>query len=234
MLGAPNICHTTQIASCDPVTAGVRVNGGRTAGGARRRLGEGGANVGPMLSYLDPGTGSMIVAAFAGGAAGFAVLLKMYWHRFLGVFSKKHRARAEEAQAQLLPDDRRRRRRPHLTPPRRDASVTARRADPGSFRDPLSRVFVGDDGVWRGLSKEALADYEVLAASRFFRDALARGDIVGTQRVEDDSVPGDWAARPAPRPHRRALLPVRVALRDAARRRPPAARPHPRPPSPTS
>jgi hypothetical protein len=55
-----------------------------------------------MLSYLDPGTGSMIVTAFAGGFAGFVVLVKMYGHRFLGVFSKKHRIRAEEARAELL------------------------------------------------------------------------------------------------------------------------------------
>jgi hypothetical protein len=54
-----------------------------------------------MLSYLDPGTGSMIAAAFAGGFAGFGVLLKMYGHRVLGVFSKKHRMQAEEARAEL-------------------------------------------------------------------------------------------------------------------------------------
>ncbi|CAN5799343.1 hypothetical protein BH20ACT4_BH20ACT4_09620 [soil metagenome] len=57
-----------------------------------------------MLSYLDPGTGGMIVAAFAGGAAGFGVLLRMYWHRIAGVFSKKHRAEAEAARAELVGD----------------------------------------------------------------------------------------------------------------------------------
>jgi hypothetical protein len=57
-----------------------------------------------VLSYLDAGTGSMIIAAFAGGAAGIAVLLRMYGHRILGVFSKKHRAQAEEAKAQLIGD----------------------------------------------------------------------------------------------------------------------------------
>ena len=57
-----------------------------------------------MLSYLDPGTGGMIAAALAGGVAGFMVLVKMYWHRFLGVFSKRHRAQAEEAKAQLVVD----------------------------------------------------------------------------------------------------------------------------------
>ena len=57
-----------------------------------------------MLSYLDPGTGSMIAAAFAGGFAGFMVLVKMYGHRMLGVVSKKHRAQAEEARAELVGD----------------------------------------------------------------------------------------------------------------------------------
>jgi hypothetical protein len=63
------------------------------------------ANVGWMLSYLDPGTGSMIAAALAGGAAGFVVLMKLYWHRVLGVFSKKHRAEAEAARAELVGED---------------------------------------------------------------------------------------------------------------------------------
>jgi hypothetical protein len=57
-----------------------------------------------MVSYLDPGTGGMIAAALAGGVAGFMVLVKMYWHRFLGIFSKKHRAQAEDARAQLVTD----------------------------------------------------------------------------------------------------------------------------------
>jgi hypothetical protein len=66
--------------------------------------------------------------------------------------------------------------------------------DPGSFRDPLSRVFVDAAGVWRGLSAEALADYEALAQSTFFRDALDRGDIVATERADSAvQLPGEWA-----------------------------------------
>ena len=69
------------------------------------------------------------------------------------------------------------------------------RPDAGSFRDPLSRVFVDDDAVWRGLTAEALADFEALAASTFFAAALDRGDIVATERVADPAdLPGDWAA----------------------------------------
>lgn len=55
--------------------------------------------------------------------------------------------------------------------------------DPGSFRDPLSRVYIDGDAVWRGLSAAALADYEALTATTFYPAALARGDIVATERV---------------------------------------------------
>ena len=71
-----------------------------------------------MFSYLDAGTGSMIVAAFAGGAAGIGVLIKMYSQRVLGVFSKKHRQQAEETRARLVGD----------LPPK-DSSSARRRRD---------------------------------------------------------------------------------------------------------
>ena len=34
-----------------------------------------------MLSYLDPGAGSMLLQALAGGVAGLAVVGKLYWAR---------------------------------------------------------------------------------------------------------------------------------------------------------
>lgn len=55
-----------------------------------------------MYAYLDVGTGSMLMAAFAGGAAGIGVLLRLYGHRFLGIFSKKHRAQAEDTLGDLM------------------------------------------------------------------------------------------------------------------------------------
>lgn len=45
-------------------------------------------------AYLDAGTGSMLMQLLVGGAAGLAVLAKLYWHRlavFLG-FSDAGRA----------------------------------------------------------------------------------------------------------------------------------------------
>jgi hypothetical protein len=55
-----------------------------------------------MFAYLDAGTGSMLMAAFAGGIAGIAVLVRLYWHRFMGIFSKKHRQAAEETFGDLM------------------------------------------------------------------------------------------------------------------------------------
>lgn len=57
-----------------------------------------------MLSYLDGQTGAMLAAALAGGVGGVAVLLKMYWYRLTGVFSKKARQRATDTQLELLAD----------------------------------------------------------------------------------------------------------------------------------
>ena len=82
-----------------------------------------------------------------------------------------------------------------MTPGESPTSSVTGRPDAGSFRDPLSRVFVDDDTVWRGLTPTALADYETLASSKFFAEALDRGDIIGTERVVDGApIPGEWAA----------------------------------------
>lgn len=54
-----------------------------------------------VIAYLDGGTTSMLLAALAAGGAGVAVLVKMYWNRFLGLFSEKRRLAAQEARGQL-------------------------------------------------------------------------------------------------------------------------------------
>ena len=41
-------------------------------------------------------------AALVAGGAGLVVLVRMYWHRFIGLFSKKHRAQADELAEQLI------------------------------------------------------------------------------------------------------------------------------------
>jgi predicted RNA methylase len=68
---------------------------------------------------------------------------------------------------------------------------------PGSWRDPSSRVFAGDDRIVRALDRDAASDYDALEAAPFFRDALSAGRIIGTRRL--DVVPerlskDGWAA----------------------------------------
>ncbi|HYF44736.1 MAG TPA: hypothetical protein VD926_00910, partial [Acidimicrobiales bacterium] len=61
----------------------------------------------------------------------------------------------------------------------------------------MSRVFVTDDAVLRALSGEALLDYEALAATSFFSNAVEAGQIVATERVDDGEVgalEGQWEA----------------------------------------
>jgi hypothetical protein len=36
-------------------------------------------------AYLDPGTGSILLQLLLGGAAGLAIVGKLYWHKFLGL-----------------------------------------------------------------------------------------------------------------------------------------------------
>jgi SAM-dependent methyltransferase len=53
--------------------------------------------------------------------------------------------------------------------------------EPGSFRDPESRIFYEGDAVYRALSPDGLSDFEALQASGLLDD----GRVVGTQRVEN-------------------------------------------------
>ncbi len=61
--------------------------------------------------------------------------------------------------------------------------------EPASFRDPASTVFYLDGRVLRGLSKQGAADYETLAATRFFPRAVQAGQIVGTRALPEGDLP---------------------------------------------
>jgi hypothetical protein len=52
--------------------------------------------------------------------------------------------------------------------------------EPGSFRDPDSRVLVSRDGVFRLLSEQGLSDWRLLAASELFARATHDGSLIGT------------------------------------------------------
>ncbi|HEV8713403.1 MAG TPA: methyltransferase, partial [Candidatus Binatia bacterium] len=72
-------------------------------------------------------------------------------------------------------------------------------SEPGSFRDRTSRVFYSDGAVFRGLSQQALKEWETLSSTAFFRGLMAEGKLVHTERVGSLSTPnaaqiGEWAA----------------------------------------
>lgn len=43
----------------------------------------------PVHAYLDPGTGSFVLQMILGGVAGVALLVRIYWQKFLDLFRAK-------------------------------------------------------------------------------------------------------------------------------------------------
>ena len=71
--------------------------------------------------------------------------------------------------------------------------------EPGSFRDPDSRVFISDGRILRLLSKQGLADWQKLSSSPLFAELVAEGKLVGTREATDlpdlpDALQGGVAA----------------------------------------
>ncbi len=50
----------------------------------------------PVLAYIDPGTGSMILQLLLGGVAGVWIILKLFGQRILAFFGKKPKADPSE------------------------------------------------------------------------------------------------------------------------------------------
>lgn len=58
----------------------------------------------PAYAYLDPGTGSIILQALLGGAAGVAIAGKLYWRRFLVLIGvRRDEPPAEQGKPQVDP-----------------------------------------------------------------------------------------------------------------------------------
>ena len=70
--------------------------------------------------------------------------------------------------------------------------------EPGSFRDPDTRVFHHDGSVFRALSARALGDWQRLAGTRFYTRHAQQGRLIGTRRIaRRDHLPvldSRWAA----------------------------------------
>ena len=78
------------------------------------------------------------------------------------------------------------------------ASMQAPQFDPGSFRDPDTKVFRHDGVVYRCLTADALADWNLLSSTEFFKRFTDRGLLVGTEIVPDRAglppLDDKWAA----------------------------------------
>jgi hypothetical protein len=84
------------------------------------------------------------------------------------------------------------------TPPSETTSApTGAKLEPGSFRDPESRVFYEGGDVYRVLSKEGLEDFNAVAATNFWKKFSDEGSIVATELVDTASVPADMLSREA-------------------------------------
>ncbi|MHB8059742.1 MAG: methyltransferase [Gaiellaceae bacterium] len=59
------------------------------------------------------------------------------------------------------------------------------RIEPGSFRDPDSRVFISGGRILRLLSEQGLADWKMLSSSPLFAELVAEGKLVGTREAGD-------------------------------------------------
>lgn len=69
------------------------------------------------------------------------------------------------------------------------------RLEPGSFRDPESRVFYSGGAVYRALSAGGLEDFRALAGTRLFTDGVADGRIVATEEVAETTGAPEFLAR---------------------------------------
>ncbi len=72
------------------------------------------------------------------------------------------------------------------------------RFEPGSFRDPDTKVFRHDGAVFRCLTPRALSDWERLASTSFFKRLTAEHRVIPTEQVRDraglPALDAKWAA----------------------------------------
>ena len=70
--------------------------------------------------------------------------------------------------------------------------------EPGSYRDRNGRVYCISDEIFRGLSKQALKEWEYLSSTDFFHRFINEGKIIYSERVEhskilDPKIRKEWA-----------------------------------------
>lgn len=73
---------------------------------------------------------------------------------------------------------------------------TAAKIESGSFRDRNARVYYLSDKVFRTLSEQSTKDFISLSKKEFFKQAVTRGNIIGTQLVEKSNLPSELLQGP--------------------------------------
>jgi hypothetical protein len=82
------------------------------------------------------------------------------------------------------------------TPPETSPRHDDARAEPGSFRDPESRIFYAGGDVYRALSQDGLDDFNALQQTKLFERFSADGGLVRTELLEDTSaVPAELLSK---------------------------------------
>jgi ribosomal protein L11 methylase PrmA len=71
--------------------------------------------------------------------------------------------------------------------------MTAINADPGSFRDPGSRVYIDSDRVLRAVFESSAAAYESVRDSGLLHDLIDGGHLVGAKELSPDALQIDGA-----------------------------------------
>ena len=137
------------------------------------------------------------------------VVAKFYWRRMLRFLRSAVRGRSTvELSSSALPG----------------GEATLPELEPGSFRDPDSRVVTTDGRVLRLLSGEGSHDWEALAQVAALRGARRCGKLVATREVEPEIPAGTLASEVAAVLEHAAralrVLPVRVRCSGCCETRP--------------
>lgn len=73
--------------------------------------------------------------------------------------------------------------------------MSTAKPDSGSFRDPLSRVFIADEAIYRGFTELGARDIDAVWSKPFIEKWSKRGDLIATEFVSPASAPieGEWS-----------------------------------------
>jgi len=84
-----------------------------------------------------------------------------------------------------------------MPPPKTETSPRpeASQPEPGSFRDPESRIFYAGDGVYRALSEDGLSDFVALRDTKLYERFTGDGRLVATELLDGADAPAGLLAR---------------------------------------